>query len=276
MILYKYTKADGVDILRNSRLLVLNPCKSNDPFELALHIPDLERRPFRRYIQNKSTLWRYYFKGILSGKRQMSWGQFKSLNSDPSRLDEIVKSVPRQITEQLRSTYNPEDSSKFFYICCFCGEARRGLDEILMWSHYTGAHGGLRFWFDSTMLGPSLEKVAYSENIPICDPAGFFDTSVKNPQSQILLSLRTKGVSWDYEQEHRWFVPTKKCKCDIFSRRYYTAIDLKSIKRIDFGLRCDSKTINSVIKVRKRLGLAFELKRAVKSKSAYQLLYTDI
>ncbi len=279
MIIYKYTKPDGIDILRNARLQVLDPSRSNDPYELALDIQEVRPSVLKRHLKRKDNLRYYYEMGLSKGKNHLSWKQFVDINKDPKRRDELAKKMAPEITIDVRKIFNPSDSVKYFFLCCFCGEARRTADEVLMWSHYTESHKGLRFWIERDELNIKtkyFEKVVYSEQIPICNPEAFLTGQKDDLQLQIEKSLRVKSISWEYEQECRWFIPPQFCKLDETTQQHYTPIDLKAIKRIDFGARSTEKTISGISQLIKTLQMDIELKRAVKNNSLYKLDYVDL
>jgi hypothetical protein len=124
----------------------------------------------------------------------------------------------------------------------FCSELSDDPKQILMWSHYSKGHCGIRLHFDRNLLrmgraGCSIEEVNYSENrVNIDNP---LDPLSKKSQEEYKKLLLTKSQVWNYECEYRLFLPPKECfhKGNMF----FTKFNPNSLIRIDIGLNCNSE-----------------------------------
>jgi hypothetical protein len=73
-------------------------------------------------------------------------------------------------------------------------------DNMLLWSHYGGAHHGICLEFDTTSpLLNKLHKVVYTDDIPRLNIVDV----LLGDTARVLTGLLTKASCWAYEQEWR-------------------------------------------------------------------------
>ena len=278
MLLYEYTKSCGKDIILNSRLKVSEHRHFNDPFEMSLQLKKIRGTDIKKYIfKNKNKLRDIYNKGQFN----QTWKEFRRENSNPIKRDERAKIIASEANNDWKQIFNPQRGSTadYFLICCFCAAPTKTIDEILMWSHYTDGHEGLRYWLESELLPKNigvLDKIEYEDQIVSSDPIGFLTGKTDLTQKAIIKSLRVKSKAWEYEREYRWFVSKEFCKIDLEKNEYFVYIDLNAIKRIDFGVKISTNTIKEVTKKVKDLGLKTEFKKTVMDEREFKFNYVDI
>jgi len=279
MILYKYTNADGKDIVFNSRLKVNDPNKFNDPFEFALCVGQINAVDIKRHVlKNKQRVRYYYEKGFEKGKITQSWKEFWKANSDPSKRDKIAQNVAPRISEDLKRILNQQDGSvtNYFLLCCFCGASLKYMDEVLMWAHYSDGLRGLRISIETDLLvkqPTEIAKVQYLEQIVLLDTTGFLKGDKNAITAALESSLSSKSKAWEYEQEHRWFVDKRICYEVPKTKNWFVPINLSAVKRIDFGAKCSKETIDEISKRVRDLELKIELKKAVPDIVDFKLNY---
>jgi len=149
-----------------------------------------------------------------------------------------------------------------------------------MWAHYSNGQKGLRFWFDHIELNVRVDgvfdEVKYQERMPefkIRDLLRDRDDAV---EKALRASMQTKSHVWQYEHEYRWIVDKSCREIDKASEMSYVKINIKALKRIDFGIRCKDEIVNKVAKFVKGCELTVELMRAEMDKAEYKLNYRPI
>ena len=165
MILHKYYNNFGLKTLETMEIKVNVPSKFNDPFEfLPRNVGKWTLTQSKRYLKNKKYSENIFQElkklGIVKNKKEYKLKIKKDINL-------IVKLMSNLFNEEyiwnmilrLRS-----QADKLTRIICFSSEEATELEQILLWSHYTDGHCGMRFHFDSELLVESsdkLEKVDY-------------------------------------------------------------------------------------------------------------------
>ena len=282
MLLHKYTGIAGKDIVFNARLKVSDPNSFNDPFELALNVLKINPAAVKKYLlKNKPVVRQYFDRGITTGRIKESWKGFRKRISDPTTRDNMARDISSGLNGDFKGIFNQRDGSvtAFFMLCCFCGPPLRDMDEVLMWAHYSEGLRGLRFSMESELLNKKpieVEKVRYQEKIVTMDPVGLLTRDREGIRESLGISLGTKSKAWEYEQEWRWFVDKRICKEDEKSKEWFVPIDLKAIKRIDFGEKCRQSSIDEISAQISTLKLEIELKKAIPSAIDFKLNYIDL
>ncbi len=240
MILCKYLKSDGcLNILEAKRLRAANPIDFNDPFELYPGIigePDREKIAF--YFQNnlRPRLSPDILQRLPNDLTDAAWGRIRQTYKQGLK-EEILKSL----------LY----AAKTLRIVCFCDPSKiKDGDDILLWSHYSEGHQGLRIFFETNDIeiqSTNLFPVNYSlerARIDITDPNN------DNPKKAYEAVTTTKNESWSYEREIRWIISRQECIED--NGCSYIPLPPKAIRRIDMGCRCDiSKKVISLLTTNK-------------------------
>jgi Protein of unknown function (DUF2971) len=165
-------------------------------------------------------------------------------------IKQHLKSAKNQRIAALLENYNPiEESSmvergriidEIFRVICFASSEAESRDEILMWSHYSASHKGVRIGFEFPInktfsLSPidySVKRVAVDMSVMGFDPI--------SQEKAIAQSIRTKSKAWEYEKEHRLFVdPTACIKITDINGKTVEFLNIENdwVKRVDFGTR---------------------------------------
>ena len=201
-ILYKYrffdTSGYHLKVLEEAQLWFTSAREFNDPFDSSLSY-QFDDKP--QGIQEK---WAQDFL-----KREFPHLNRQQRNSlARQRLREINKDSEH--IEQFRQNSVEKNFNKFGI--CSLTPAK---DDLLMWAHYSDYHRGFCVGIDTSRLLDlqnslaktesvlSLEKVIYSDDIPIIN---FFQSMRSDPRvrdQNILTLLCTKSTHWCYEQEFR-------------------------------------------------------------------------
>jgi hypothetical protein len=217
--------------------LAANPVDFNDPFEL--------------------------YPGIIGEPDREKMSHYWHNNLRPRLSPEIIQRLPNDLTdaawERIRQTYKPgakeeivksiQYASETLRIICFCDPSKiKDGDDILLWSHYTEGHKGVRIFFetdDIDIQSNNLFPVNYSferARIDITDPNN------DAPEKAYKAVTVTKNESWNYEHETRWIISRQECRDDKDGHSYIP-LPPKAIRRIDMGCRCGiSKEILSLRK----------------------------
>ena len=154
------------------------------------------------------------------------------------------------------------------------------MDEVLMWAHYSSGLRGLRFSIETDLLTDwprEIKKVQYTEKIVELDPAGFLTRDKRTITESLGAILSSKSKAWEYEQEYRWFIPTQMCpKAKDESDNWYVPINIKAVKRIDIGERCEPTERDEILQRIKELGLDIQIKQTTLDKTDYKLYYVNL
>ncbi|HEU0079373.1 MAG TPA: DUF2971 domain-containing protein [Longimicrobiaceae bacterium] len=185
--LYKFQPftTQSIANLKNRQLWFSKPSRFNDPFDCRLRMDDHElseadlRQLFAHYrarVPDPSALdAKYLCDGRLSD-------QFR---------EEVRRGSAKAFQERVAVNLNQRG------VCCFS----ETVDNLLMWSHYTGGHHGFCLEFD-TSYEPfhQAKKVEYSDAVPAINVA----QALLSPKHGHLLSMiTTKSNCWAYEREWR-------------------------------------------------------------------------
>lgn len=281
MILHKYYNNYGFDTLKNLELKANVPSGFNDPFEfLPKNIGKWTLAQSKRNLKNKNftegTFQELKRLGIVKNKKD-----FKArLKRD---IDIFAKLLSDRFSEEniwdiiLRMRKKADEIAR---IICFSSEETNELEEILLWSHYTDGHCGMRFHFDSEILIESndkLEKIDYDPTRAEFDST-LEPTSVKF-QSLLMKSFRTKSKVWEYEKEYRLFVfPTKCIAKDIKNKTmYFVKFNPNSLVRIDLGVNCSNQMRDDILtEIKKPDKSHIKLYRSKINPEKYKLDYVEI
>lgn len=153
------------------------------------------------------------------------------------------KQIVKEVSPDLQKEAYQEFCRKTQYFCSFS----RGANINALWAHYANNHQGLCFVFDITQdpkcfLTPL--PVFYSDDRPKV-------TFGEDIEENIQTMLNTKGLEWQYEDEVRIWKPEDRLgeSCNVH-------FDVKALKAIIFGMRCDEKTQNEIKQLCNENGLS--------------------
>lgn len=281
MIAYKYCGVHGVAILKNLELKITPPNQFNDPFEFTPRM--LCSNPLRRtrdILKNKTYVEKMYRDGVLAGKIQGSYGEFRKhikLNRNVIALD-MSQSLPKAAADTQRHCLDL--ASKRFGVLCMSN--RR--DSILMWGHYSNKHQGLVIGFDvsndvfQSPNGRSLRPVNYVRERIVFD-ATWKESSaeVREYEQKMVFS---KNEDWRYEGELRQLFELPKLKqklLDDGTLGYFLPIPAAAVLSVTLGTKCSAELEKIVCSALAQGNLSHvKLNRAVLHESEYALKFIDI
>jgi len=214
MRLFKYRPLNPytVDLIREGNLWFSNLDTLNDPFEGDYYYPD---------------------------------DVIKAISKDSKFKagDDLVGRVTRYLDEYRKAL------KREFYVLSLSNIK----DDILMWSHYADQHNGVVVEIEMPdkpeHLGESspnglisvrdsiLQKVKYSRDPVFYDPSG----SNEDEYSNVITS---KTTQWKYEEEYRVIIRDPIARANGIGVK----INPPMIKRVYFGMRCTSETIDQAIR----------------------------
>ena len=108
------------------------------------------------------------------------------------------------------------------------------INDPVVWAHYADNHRGIVLEFEH-WVDDSLIKIDYNADRPILD----FSTFGPHNHTEILNTImRSKWISWSYEEEYRVYVQLKECKThDGF---YFWPLPNDFLTGVILGFRCAS------------------------------------
>jgi hypothetical protein len=281
MQLQKYLNAKyGIDAIIKSSLKVSIPTELNDPFEfLPKEIGKWTVHKVKRYLKDKARQNRIYNyqkqQGIVKNKHQ-----FKEALKDRDSIAEslVGKFQSREYWEYIQSS--KQDSNQYMRLISFSSDTAKEHDQILMWSHYSDNHSGIRLHYDSDLIMLSsfeLRRINYSIDRPPVDHT--LDDKSNELVIQLMNAMTTKSICWQYEQEYRIFVDPLYCSKQIKDDKelYFAKIPERSLIRVDLGLNADKKIledIKSLQKINRFKNVRFY--KAELNKEQYKLDYSII
>lgn len=253
MILNKYLDEYGaIKTLEDCSLKFTSPADFNDPFDSypAVHEGWTED-DFKEFWFN--SVWTdHTIDYLIEEGKIKSRDEFlkyshnldfiKTHIPDFDPIDEPIKLYKKIIDKEIR-------------ICCFSMAKCSLQNQLLMWSHYSDSHKGVRFHFDYgfLLIGHPLWqaiKVDYSD-----ERVKFDSKTYKNEETvynSIHETIRRKLKEWEYEQEYRVIRRQNECKTkkDPNKKSIQTLdFDPSALRQIDFGINCLPETENDIIKL---------------------------
>lgn len=288
MKLYKYCSAKaGIEIIRNSRVLLSNPSNFNDPFDCIFDIAEKDIEEAKDLILNYEMFKGLYEtfhrndlklsssaqKVIINGLRNefdickklilktKTYEKVPTLNVSLKRLSNLNPVLKTKI-EKVYADFEKRaiDPVKMLatqaLISCFSKKN----NSILMWSHYSNSHKGLCIEIEEDR--PDFKDVIYSKKraqfnlIDIVKRilgADFLNTKVdltdENYNYSILKPFFTKSNDWDYEEEVRCVLSSNNPIIEGFE--IYDCLPYLHVKisKIYVGINIKDDDLNEVLKL---------------------------
>lgn len=239
MRLHRYFGSHADTTLREKRLLLAKVSAFNDPFE------------FVHRFSGEYT--------VDHAEKDLQWmpeaGVHASIEGlqDPNVLTD--KSPRRRLAEFFvrsggRPPVDPHYGHKladdFLRLCCFSRPDVTPDSEILLWSHYAKSHQGVRLEFELDEQNLPLSKVNYSRHRCAIEFSKAYDGNHTN--EVLRQTFQTKALAWQYENEVRLIINKDSAvkKPIPLGYKYYFPFDPSCVKSVDFGINCDSGTIENV------------------------------
>lgn len=243
MLLYKYVKPDGIDLLKNLRLLVKCAAELNDPFEFLPTIAETTEEELKKAYQEEAYSSYLYEQAKSDGRFHGTVEEWrKRMRNIKIGSDTVHENLYRVIQDFQKK------SEKLVFIASFCHESIRSQDDVLMWAHYSD-NAGMRIALETDFLGmnPStLVRVNYVDSRLAIDPLLYLSGRFKEMEEQYKQCLRTKSSSWAYEQEYRWYVHSELC---FGNQRKYVSVPESAIISVDLGIKADPEFVRQVANV---------------------------
>lgn len=229
MIIYKYLSKERIDVLEKLVIRYTQPVLFNDPFDSKpIIINDLTKEQWRQI-----------------GEEELS---------DPKVADEFLAAgMDRGTVLSMASGGSDVSDVLLAFLGSFIGilSLSEVSDNIVMWSHYTGAHTGyiLGFnadheYFTSKMDAPNhtqLMRVNYVDTRP----------HIELSQTKPIDIYFTKSLQWAYEKEWRICKPILEAKKIIEGTPAPIClfeIPPECIKCVIIGCRAENRTIERINK----------------------------
>lgn len=253
MILCKYFDNYGLDTLQHLRLKVAALNKSNDPFENSPYIEgdQIDYKYLKSYFKdpnNIDRLYRTYRHEIAATNKR----EFKRIlrSWDKREIYEKIKSsMPVGLRETLKEQI--ERFSDVFRVLCFCRlDKIKPHEEILMWSHYSAGHTGVRISFDTSkfeLKSRDLLEVTYQEErvkLELTAPGTFGNEA----RQRLGRALRVKSTGWAYECEYRWIIDKRECFSEKTNAGVIDFIKLppEAVVTVDVGVRAPAQFCEAI------------------------------
>jgi len=224
--LYKYRQDNDhtLQILKNQELYFPFTRDFNDPFDCRILID-------------------------CSGSDENSWRALAEKQCIPEPIWQKALEGLRSVDFDANKIKQLYDKQQFKTYIVWCSSEIR--NNLLMWSHYTNSHHGICVGFEVVMKDGLLfikiddldlnhhpekylrnflllSKVEYSDEYP--EPYNIF-----SDQRDLLTFLKTKGKSWEYEQEYRIILPHGEINKNI------VRFDKSILKEVILGYNIQNK-----------------------------------
>lgn len=280
MLIYKYVKPAGDDIIKNVRIKVNNVLDFNDPFEFLPSVKDIrDDDVLNHVVNNKDYLQHLHERAIEEGRTNETYELFVNRIQSPGGSEKLIEELKKDLTRVLRETIERTrgETSKTALFACFCGESVETHHEILMWSHYTDGHKGLRIALNRDLLniqGSKFIEINYEPNRLQYDPVEYWQGGVGTVNDFYHRVLRTKSSVWAYEREHRWLVSSRICQRD--DKISSIGISPQAIVEVVCGAKCSEERLSFIKNlVRDKLGDNVKVKKAVIDDYEFKLNYVE-
>jgi len=278
MILCKYFDLKGIDVLCNLRLKVADPLTFNDPFEFSSYVDGkIKFSDFKRFYKHPATLDRWYrgYSHVVGARNKHEFKQImrgKDKELIYNKMEPNIVANFNEELEKLRLTFANDCR-----VLCFSDHNEiEPYEEILMWSHYSNSHEGVKILFDIEKFklrstGPV--KVTYHKERTRLDATRimFNDKEVFDDFGK---SLIAKSIVWSYEHEYRWFISIKECFSEIDNglKHDFIKISPEAIVGVDLGIRCPVERIDEITEILRSDELKHvDLRRATLDEKKFKL-----
>jgi hypothetical protein len=268
MFLYKYLKQDGIDLIKNLRLLANNAIDSNDPFEHFPSIAESSAEEIKKCYLDKEYARYLYETGVIEGKIlgtfNECYGRLQNMDLNSNNFRKTLYKVAQDSRQKFKNLLLGSS---------FCADSIRAEDDILMWAHYAD-NNGMRITFDVDVLNLSdkeLVRIEYSQNRALINPLLYLMGRHDEFKRQYEKVLRIKSHSWQYEKEYRWLIKPSLC----FGRdKKYINIPNKSIVAVDLGIFSKKGFTRQVVKILSKSKMQHvKLRKTVLDEHQFKLNY---
>lgn len=240
MLLFRYFGSHGYETLRDRLLKVSKVSAFNDPFECAYRLcGEPTMATCRRHIRSRLNTPEFVQKILqLEPRLKTPKGAQRHVKAN---LDYWAAHFMRNTPAVKRGLHERRESmmDENMRVVSFSSCEVSPTDEILIWSHYSAKHAGLRIGFEIPEL-PSryaIRPMIYQDERVALDLAAYaFAPQQKEIMGEV---MRTKSSVWKYECEHRLTTVSSLCAQKTIGSELFEFLqfDASWVKRVDFGIR---------------------------------------
>lgn len=253
MILCKYFDNCGLDTLQHLRLKVTGLNKFNDPFENSPYIEgdQIEYKDLKSYFKDPNNIDRLYrtHRHEIGGKNKREFKRILQAWHKREIYEKVKSSLPVGLRETLKEQI--ERFSDVSRVLCFCRlDKIKPHEEILMWSHYSAGHTGVRISFDTSKFGlrsRNLFEVTYQEERVKLE-LGELGTFGNEAREKLGQALKVKSSGWAYECEYRWLIDKRECFSEKTNAGVIDFIKLppEAVVTVDVGVRAPAQFCEAI------------------------------
>jgi hypothetical protein len=224
--LFKYVRAERIDILENQRIAFTRPEEFNDALDTRPRvIPMTSRAVLKRKAKaEEAEVLRQMppsFHALPRAERRKK--ERELLKGSIKHIQENAEAIAKQLQKDIYSGIN-----QLFGVLCLTTKP----NNRLMWGHYADGDRGFVIEFDAAkprfVLSDDLHRIIYSNEPPTYNPA---------VGSQGWWKIKSKD--WEYEDEYR--IVSKLAECEKQTRKgttiYLRQMPRNCVKAVFMGLK---------------------------------------
>ena len=252
---YRYIGPFLEDTLINGTLKVSSILSFNDPFEYRVKQPiPNDQECLKRiwfHLKNEPDFLNECATDLcISNKANKIIEEIKSNKDYFEYLKPRIVRAIQKTHQNVLSQFIKDANEPIKHICLVDSDKEiKPNSDILMWSHYTNNHKGLRLLleFDIDLIESphNIYNIEYTEDQPSSDFSQIVyreHIQTRNELNTLLKRITsTKSTAWKYENETRISLDNSKCIFDNRKQIYLIKFPLEKIKRIDFGIRYEER-----------------------------------
>lgn len=245
MRLFKYVRAERIDILETQRIAFTSPEDFNDVFDTRPRVIPLTNRAVlkRRLKKEEAEALLHLPPSYHALPRKLRREKQRELFKGAIKhFQDNAEGIATQLRKQLSLTV-----CKHFGILCLTTNS----DHPLMWGHYADGHRGFVLEFNTDnprfALTDEIHRVIYSKAQPIYDPAvgshGWW---------------KVKSEEWEYEAEYRITMLLENCERKSRSDGkviYFRHMPRECIKAVFMGLKMEEAKKNRLREICRPTGI---------------------
>ena len=245
MLLYRYFKSHALDALRDTRLRVSCVSSFNDPFECMFSASgNMTEEKAGKYCDTRSNDPSFRDEAISTAFPNLIVPESAKIQFMRDKRGVMVKALVDRFEEVKQASMAQREAivDATLRVACFSADDAEPKDEILMWSHYSNSHKGVRIGFEMPRHTAyfKIYPMEYRSTRTEFDLSeNSFDVAI---QDALRKSVVRKSIAWAYEREHRLMTFPNVCigeKLSDGSMAEFVPIEPNWVRRVDFGTRID-------------------------------------
>jgi Protein of unknown function (DUF2971) len=259
MRLFKYVRAERIDILENQRIAFTQPEEFNDALDTRPRVVPMTSKAVlkRKTRDEEDEVLKQMppaFQVLPRAERRRIGREL--MKGSIKHIQENAEPIARKLQEDIYSGINA-----LFGVLCLTTNP----DHKLMWGHYADGHRGFVMEFDTKKprfaLSDDLHRIIYSNEPPTYDPAigsqGWW---------------KVKSKEWEYEEEYR--IVSKLCECEkkIIKDKtvYLRHLPRDCVKAVFMGLKMEAAMKKRLREVCQQANINLFEAAFVNSEEAYE------